>query len=130
MITFDGASREVCVIRRIRTNTPLQALTTLNDSAYLVMSRHFAEQMQRSSKGDVKSEIKNGYEAMMYKNIPENKLDVLMELYNASLDKFKTDQKAAKEILGENEKSVAPESAALAVVANAMLNLDEWLNKN
>jgi hypothetical protein len=35
MITFDGGAREVCITRRIRTNTPLQALTTLNDSAYL-----------------------------------------------------------------------------------------------
>ena len=42
MITFDGASREVCTARRIRTNTPLQALTTLNDSAYIDMARNFA----------------------------------------------------------------------------------------
>jgi len=130
MITFDGASREVCLVRRIRTNTPLQALTTLNDSAFLVMSRHFAEQMQQRNKNDVKAEIKEGYQSMLYKNIPEKKLDVLMGLYNESLDKFKADPKAARDMLGEKEKNIAPETAALTVVANTMLNLDEWLNKN
>ena len=53
MITFDGISREVCTVRRIRTNTPLQALTTLNDSAYIDMARHFAHRMQTASGSDV-----------------------------------------------------------------------------
>ncbi|MCU0341274.1 MAG: DUF1549 domain-containing protein [Spirosomaceae bacterium] len=47
MLTFDGSSREVCLARRIRTNTPLQALVTLNDSAFVEMSIHFAQRMQR-----------------------------------------------------------------------------------
>ena len=42
MISFDGTSREVCTARRIRTNTPLQALTTLNDSVFLEAAQHFA----------------------------------------------------------------------------------------
>ncbi|MEJ0081489.1 MAG: DUF1553 domain-containing protein [Puia sp.] len=46
MITFDGVSREVCTVRRIRTNIPLQALATLNDSAYIDMARQFAQQMK------------------------------------------------------------------------------------
>ena len=60
MITFDGMSREVCTVRRIRTNTPLQALTTLNDSAYIDMARHFAKRMQTASGNDVKQQIKEG----------------------------------------------------------------------
>ena len=50
MITFDGAVREVCSARRIRTNTPLQALVILNDSFYLDASRHFAYRMLAKSK--------------------------------------------------------------------------------
>ena len=42
MLMFDGADREVCTARRIRTNTPLQALVTLNDSVYIDAARHFA----------------------------------------------------------------------------------------
>jgi hypothetical protein len=41
MLTFDGVSREICTVRRIRTNTPLQALATLNESAFIDIARHF-----------------------------------------------------------------------------------------
>jgi hypothetical protein len=58
MITFDGVSCEVCTVRRIRTNTPLQALTTLNDSAYIDMARQFANRMQKESGSDVQQQIK------------------------------------------------------------------------
>ncbi|MBL0356428.1 MAG: DUF1553 domain-containing protein [Chitinophagaceae bacterium] len=130
MITFDGAQRTVCVIRRINTNTPLQALTALNDSAYLVMARGLALRMQQLTGKDVKTQIEKGYEAMMYKAISDAKLNALMELYNISLAKYKRDNKAASEILGDKNKPANAETAAMVVVANAMLNTDEWLNKN
>lgn len=130
MITFDGGAREVCVTRRIRTNTPLQALTTLNDSTYFVMARGFAQRMQQLDKSDVKNQISKGYECMMYKPISDKKLSALVELYSKSLDTFSKDEKAAREITGINDASPKPESAAMVVVANAMLNLDEWVNKN
>jgi hypothetical protein len=50
MMTFDGVAREVCTARRIRTNTPLQALVTLNDEAYIDMARYFAYKMQEMGK--------------------------------------------------------------------------------
>ena len=65
MITYDGGAREVCVTRRIRTNTPLQALTTLNDSAYFVMARSFAFKMQSLDK-DVNKQISKGYESVKW----------------------------------------------------------------
>ncbi len=130
MITFDGGAREVCTIRRIRTNTPLQALTTLNDSAYLVIARYFAYRMQRLGGIDVKKQLQKGYEAMMYKPVPEIKFNALFELYNKALVKFKDDTNATCEIIGVNDENNKPETAALVVVANAMLNLDEWVNKN
>jgi hypothetical protein len=130
MITFDGGAREVCVTRRIRTNTPLQALTSLNDSTYFVMARSFATRMQQLDNSDVKKQISKGYECMMYKPITDNKLNALVELYSKSLDTFIKDEKAAQEIIGIKNTPPKPETAALVVVANAMLNLDEWVNKN
>ena len=62
MLTFDGVSREVCTVRRIRTNTPLQALTSLNDSAYIDLARHFAYRMQKLAGTDVQQQIKTGYQ--------------------------------------------------------------------
>ena len=130
MITFDGGAREVCVTRRIRTNTPLQALTSLNDSTYFVMARGFALRMQQLDNTNVKQQISKGYECMMYKPISPNKLNALVDLYSKSLDTFSKDEKATKEIIGIADASPKPETAALVVVANAMLNLDEWVNKN
>ena len=129
MMTFDGVAREVCTARRIRTNTPLQALVTLNDDAYLEMSRHFAYRMQGMAK-DVKQEISKGYELALYKPISIDKLSVLMKLYNESLQKFKKDKDKTCEMIGVDDKHNNPETAALVVVANAMLNLDEVITKN
>lgn len=130
MITYDGGAREVCVTRRIRTNTPLQALTTLNDSTYLVMARQFAYQMQEQGEKEVNKQIQKGYETMLYKPISEKRLNALVELYRSSINKFRKDEAATCEMIGVMNKHNNPETAALVVVANAMLNLDEWVNKN
>ena len=129
MISFDGGSREVCITKRIRTNTPLQALTSLNDSTYIVMARHFAFRMQELGGNTIQKQIQKGYEAMMYRNISATKLNALVELYNKSIAKFKNDKDAVCEMMGAMFKNNNAETAALVVVANAMLNLDEWVNK-
>jgi len=129
MMTFDGAAREVCTARRIRTNTPLQALVTLNDSAYLEMARHFAYRMQKEGK-DVKRQISKGYELALYKQISVSKLSVLENLYDEALQKFRKDRDKTCEMIGVNDQHNNPETAALVVVANAMLNLDEVITKN
>jgi hypothetical protein len=129
MITFDGGAREVCVIRRIRTNTPLQALTSLNDSSYIIMARSFAKSME-NVKGPIEAKIKTGYEQMMYKPIAENKLNALTSLYQSSLSKYQSNKNAATILVSDSTLASPTNRAALVVVANAMLNLDEWLNKN
>jgi len=129
MITFDGGAREVCVIRRIRTNTPLQALNSLNDSSYIIMARSFAKSME-TIKGPIEAKIKTGYEQMMYKPIAANKLNALTSLYQSSLSKYQSNKKAATILVSDSTLASPTNRAALVVVANAMLNLDEWLNKN
>ncbi len=130
MINFDGGSREVCITRRIRTNTPLQALNSLNDSAFLVMARQFAFNIQKTEDKNAVRQIQKGYEVMMYKPISETKLKALIGLYDKALTQYKNDKAAAAKMAGVNEKEAMPETAAMVVVANAMMNLDEWVNKN
>ena len=129
MITFDGGAREVCITRRIRTNTPLQALTTLNDSTYLVMARSLAKRMD-SGGTTIKGKIAKGYELMMYKPISESRLCALMELFVKSFTRYKKDTKSGRQITGITENGDEAQSASLVIVASAMLNMDEWLNKN
>jgi hypothetical protein len=130
MMMFDGAARNVCVARRINTNTPLQALVTLNDSSYLVMARNFAYTLKKEGVTDAGQQIKNGYAQMMYKPITQEKLRVLDDLYKQSLKVFSTDKVKTLEVIGADDQHNNPETAALVVVMNAMLNLDEWITKN
>jgi len=131
MITFDGAGREVCTPRRIRTNTPLQALVTLNDSVYLDAARHFAFRMQQAAGGaDVKQQISKGYELAMLKNITPGRLQALVTLYDTAYGQFKQDTSQTSKMTGSDQQHNNPETAALVVVANAMLNLDELITKN
>lgn len=125
-LTFDSGSREVCTIRRTTTNTPLQALITLNDPVYMEAAYHLAKAMQKAD--DLDATITLGYEKATQSTINQGTLDTLKKLYTTSLVEFKNDSEATKSILYYEEIS-SPELAALTVVANAIMNLDEFLTK-
>lgn len=132
MITFDGVGREVCVARRIRTNTPLQALVTLNDSVYLEAARHLAIRMKAMAADgkNIRTMISGGYQNMLYKPISAAKLNVLEYLYHTAYATYRNDAEKTCAMIGVNNEHNNPETAALVVVANAMLNLDEIVMKN
>ena len=131
MIAFDGVQRVLCTARRIRTNTPLQALVTLNDSAYIDMARHFAWRMKKEAGINFKDQIAKGYEMMLYKKLPPEKLKVFVDLYKEALNEFKSDLNKTRELTGvDSIDHNNPSTAALVVVANAMMNLDEVVMKN
>ena len=130
MITFDGISREVCTVRRIRTNTHLQALATLNDSAYIDMARHFAHRMQTESGDNVQQQIEAGYKRATSHAPDEKSLQALLKLYEIAFSQFKYDPEKTCEMMGGISKDSRAETAALVVVANAILNLDEVMTKN
>ena len=126
MVMFDASAREVCVSRRIRTNTPLQALVTLNDSSFVVAARNFAGFMMKNEK-DPPKQIKAGYKRLLVHEIPQQKLDILYELYQSALKDYELNKDAAIKFTAD--KSSSPQLAAMTVVASAMLNLDEVLTK-
>jgi hypothetical protein len=130
MISFDGAQRVVCNARRIRTNTPLQALVTLNDSVYVNLARHFAAWMWEEAPTGIDAQISKGYARMLYKPISEEKKKILKDLYDKALAIYRKDEESRRQMAGEEMKSDKPEAAALVVVANAMLNLDEVVTKS
>ena len=120
MMMFDGMAREVCTSRRIRTNTPLQALVTLNDSVYVEAARHFALRL-KSEPGNVRDQIRKGYELAMGKPIREEKLLVLLNLYHKTSTTYKKASSGSKNNSGD---------IAMELVAGAILNLDEFITKN
>jgi hypothetical protein len=130
MLTFDGVSREICTPRRIRTNTPLQALTALNDSVYVDIARHFASRMQNKAGATVSKQIAVGYAWATNHEIDERRTRALMNLYNKAFNKFKNDPVRTCEMNGNTGYPSDAATAALTVVANAILNLDEVVMKN
>lgn len=129
-IAFDGASRVVCSPRRIRTNTPLQALVTLNDSVYIDLARKLASRMEKAGGNTSSQRISKGYELMLFKAIPANRLQIFEDLYVKALNEFKKDQSSVSAFMSDKKKKHKPEDAAMVLVANAMLNLDEVITKN
>jgi hypothetical protein len=123
---FDGSTREVCVSRRIRTNTPLQALVTLNDSSFVVAARNVAVDMLKRGK-DSREQIRAGYKMMLVRDMPENKLAVLHTLYENALQEYKKDGVATVKLT--QAETTSSQLAAMTVVASALLNLDEVLTK-
>ncbi|GEO09576.1 hypothetical protein SAE01_20720 [Segetibacter aerophilus] len=130
MLTFDGVSREICTARRIRTNTPLQALTALNDSVYVDIARHLAARMQNQGGGNVSKQIATGYALATNHEIDERRTKVLMNLYNQAFNKFKNDPVKTCDMNGNTGYPTEAATAALTVIANAILNLDEVVMKN
>ncbi|WP_026965971.1 DUF1553 domain-containing protein [Algoriphagus terrigena] len=124
-ITFDAASREVCLGKRLVTNTPLQALATLNDPVYLEAAKKLGESSWDKSAGNPDKAISLTYERLVFYPISESKKKTLLELYASAKTEFSRDSAA----LHEFYPGAKPDVAAMGVVANAMMNLDEFLTK-
>jgi hypothetical protein len=79
---------------------------------------------------NVTAQIQKGYERMFYKPISKAKLQVLQNLYQTAHKTYQGDKDKQCEMIGVDDEHNTPETAALVVVANAMLNLDETVMKN
>jgi len=146
-MTFDATSREYCTVRRVRTNTPLQALTTLNDEAYFEAAKALAVRMIRESgpglkAGTTPSAVAPGFspdhERAVYgfrlcvtRTPKPDEVDRIVASYTRQLERFRKDPSAAAKIVaGYAIDGVdAADQAAWTLVANALLNLDETLTK-
>lgn len=129
METFDVNTRDICSARRIRTNTPLQALVTLNDEGFLEAAKHFALRMQKVE-GEATQKIRTGYLLAIGQPITNEKLAILENLYTISLQDFTKDRTAAIAITeGLVIDNNVETTASMTVVANAILNLDEFMMK-
>jgi hypothetical protein len=130
MTSFDATSREYCTVRRVRTNTPLQALTTLNDEAAMEAARGLARRMIEEGGADLKTRLIYGFRACVARTPEEKEIERLATLYRRRLDDFAANAAEAGKIAGANSTQLtAAEFAAWTMVANVLLNLDETLTK-
>jgi hypothetical protein len=135
LVTLDAPDREVCTVRRPRTNTPLQALVLMNDPTYVEAARKLAERVLTEGGAGVDEQITFAFRICTARPPTERELGVLKRVHDVQLAKYRADRPAAEKLLrvGEsprNGRLDAAELAAWAVVANAMMNLDETVTRN
>ena len=123
LISFDAGSREVCLVRRSPSNTPLQALVTLNDPVFLEAAFNLAALNIELSKREA---IKSMYELAVYREIDNEILNLLERLYDEAYHEFTQSPEKLNKFF-DQETKVNQKQAALAVVGNAIMNLDEFL---
>ncbi len=134
MSTFDAPSRENCTLRRLPTNTPLQAFVTLNDPAYVEMSQALGRRIVREGGLTVEDRLRYGLKLCLGRPPTKEQVKALVSLYDQELANYRTDANAAKQMATEPLGALpagadAAESAAWTVIANVLLNLDGVLTK-
>jgi hypothetical protein len=134
MMNFDAAGRETCVVRELRTNTPLQALNLMNDVTYLEAARKMAERMMREGGPTPASRIAYGFELATARKPGERESQILAESLNFYRDQFQGDPSAATRYLTQgaaprDEKLDARDLAAYTAIASLILNLDAAVTK-
>ena len=134
MATFDAPNREVCTVRRGRTNTPLQALVTLNDPVYIEAAQAFARRVVTQGGSNLPDRMRFAFRLCLSRPPHENELARLVELYEQALKRFEQQPEEATRLatdpLGPVPPTMAaPELAAWTTVGNVLMNLDEALMK-
>jgi len=132
LATFDAGSRSYCVVKRQQTNTPLQALVTLNDPTFIEASRVLGEQITKAGNGS--QGIIDAYRKLTGRTPDAAAVNLLMKLRDAEQAKFRQHPAKAKGWLHTGQyvadkKLDAALLAANAVVANTILNSDAALTK-
>jgi hypothetical protein len=131
---FDAPTRETCVIRRSRTNTPLQALVTLNDPQFVEAARHLAERVMKSSESNLGARIVLAYRLATGRTPSPEIMETLRAAYHEELSVFQQEPQRAGDLIkvgdsSRDEQLDAVEHAALTIVCSLILNLDETLTR-
>jgi hypothetical protein len=131
MATFDAPNREVCALRRTRTNTPLQALVTLNDPVYIEAAQALARRVL-AEPGSLDERLEAALSQTLVRPIDAEEVAVLRRLFEQASEALRDQPDQAKALATEPigpapDGSDPVELAAWTVVANAILNLDEFL---
>jgi hypothetical protein len=134
MITFDAAERNVCVVRRQNTSTPLQALELLNDTQIVEAARFLAQRMFKEGGANLDSQLAWAFRTVTSRVPKDREREVLKKLFDEQKDIFEKDSEAANKLLkvGETANDPALKGSYIAAgtaLAEALLNYDEAVMK-
>lgn len=131
---FDAPTREKCALRRSRTNTPLQALVTLNDVQFVEASRALAERALKDGGDSLDSQIDHVYRLASGSRPKSFVREILKQAYHDELKLFQADKERATKLISAGEsprdETLDPAiHAAMSIVTSMILNLDEVLTR-
>lgn len=134
MVTFDAPRRGVCIAKRERTDSPLQALILLNGTQYVEAARVLGEKLHKDASGDLAKMIEQGFLRCLSRKPDAKDVAICTRLYQEQLEHFKKVPKEAEAMLKiggakRDAKVPLPDAAAATVLAQALLNHDECVVK-
>jgi len=131
---FNAPTREICTVRRERTNTPLQALVTMNDTQFVEAARHLAERALTAGGSTSEQRFEFVGKELLARPFDQREVKVLSGAWHDFLSYYDANPQDAKKLLavGESkadEKLNPAEFAAMTMIVNQVMNLDEVLVK-
>lgn len=134
MDIFNAPTREGCTVKRERTNTPLQALLTMNDVQYVEAARNLAQHAIETHKNNFDQQLDFLTERLVSRKFDARERDIVQKSYRDFLRHYDSVPDDARKLIAVGESKANPklqvsEFAALTMVANELMNLDEVLNK-
>ena len=134
MDIFNAPSRETCIVRRERTNTPLQALVTMNDPQFVEAARSLAQHALSQSRENVAGQVNFMAARLMSRELEPKEMSIVLGSYRDYLSYYDGKPQDAEKLLSVGEAKTdtslpKPQFAAMTMVANELMNLDEVLVK-
>ena len=134
MSAFDAPGREFCVVRRSRTNTPLQAFVLLHDPQFVEAARHLGQRMMKQGGNTIDDRIVYGFRLVTARTPNPDELSLLRDAYAIELKRCVNNQEETLKVLQVGESSFDPQLnktqlAAFSSVARLIMNLNEAITK-
>ncbi len=135
MNILDAPSRETCTVRRERTNTPLQALMLMNDPQYVEAARYLAQRTLEESQPGTIERLQWMFEQCLARPVTTQEQTTLSRAFEQYQREFSADEQAAQQLIAIGEEPASPhydacELAAWTMLANLIMNMDEFVTKN
>ncbi|MCE9632514.1 MAG: PSD1 and planctomycete cytochrome C domain-containing protein [Planctomycetia bacterium] len=132
MLLFDAPSRETCIVKRSRTNTPLQALALLNETTFVEAAHGLAKRMIAEGGSTPAERIAHGFRLAIGRKPTDTELAALVDGFEADLAAFKAtperaEKYAAVGLVAKPEALAVQDFAAYSLAANVIINLDEFV---
>jgi hypothetical protein len=135
MLLFDAPSRETCIVKRSRTNTPLQALSLLNETTFVEAAHGLAARMIVEGGDTPAGRISRGFRLVLGRRPTADELAVLVDGFEADREQYGRTPEAAEKFVQAGQSAAADritpaEFAAYALAANVIINLDEFVTRD